>query len=98
MSIIVLTSSLDYHRHALYMRVRRSDFTLAVEEFVVAAGFGLPDDALHPPVRYLNIEALIGIRRMQRRVVFPPILLGARFFAGDRGSATQLAFNFIKTA
>lgn len=70
----------------LYIRMRHDSLTLAIEEFVVAAGLGLPDDALHPPVRDLDVEILVGIRRMQRHVVFHPLLLG--LFTGGRISIT----------
>lgn len=73
--------------------MRRNSLTLAIEELVVATGFGFPDDALHPPVRDLDVEVLLRIRRMQEHVVLHPSLLG--LFTGDRISTTQLAFNSI---
>jgi len=42
----------------LYVCMRRS-LTLTIEELVVAAGFGLSNDALQSPVRDLDVEALI---------------------------------------
>jgi len=39
--------------------MRRNNLTLTIEELVVAAGFGFPNYALQPPVRDLNVEALI---------------------------------------
>lgn len=69
----------------LYIRMHHDSLTLAIEEFVVAAGLGLPDDALHPPVRDLDVETLVQIRRMQRHVLHP-LLLG--LFTGGRISIT----------
>lgn len=73
--------------------MRRNSLTLAIEELVVAAGFGFPDNALHPPVGDLDIEALIRIRRLQGHVLLQPLLLS--FFSGDRISTTQFAFRPI---
>lgn len=72
--------------------MRRNSLTLTIEELVVATRFGFPDDALHPPVRDLDVEAFIRIRRMQGHIVLHPFLLG--LFTGDI-STTQLAFNSI---
>lgn len=76
--------SLDYHRHAIRMRVWNNSFTLTVEELVVATRFGFPDDAFHPPVRDLNVKVLVGVRRVQVHVVLSPFL----FRITGRGSAT----------
>lgn len=81
--------------HAIRTRMRRNSLTLTIEEFVVAAGFGLPDNALHPPVRDLNVEALIRTRRMQGYDVLQPLLLG--LLIGGCVSATQLALNPINS-
>jgi len=43
----------------LYVCMRRNSLTLTIEELVVAAGFGFSNDALQPPVRNLDVEALI---------------------------------------
>lgn len=59
----------------LYVRVLCSNLTLTVEELVVAARLGFPDDALHPPVRDLDVEALVGTRRVHSHIVLPPFLL-----------------------
>jgi len=85
---------LDYHRHAGTCPCVIANPTLTIEEFVVAAGFGLPDDTLHPPIRDLNVEALVGIRRMQGYIL-PPLFLGAHFIVGGHGSTMQLAFSLI---
>lgn len=76
----------------LYVRMRHNSLTLAIEEFVVAAGLGLSDDALHPPVRDLDVEIFVRIRRMQRHVLHPLLL---SLFTDGRISITQLAFNPI---
>ena len=74
----------------LYTRVgaRNNSFTLTVEELVVATGFGFPDDALHPPVRDLDVK-VFAARRVQMHVVFPPLLLR---IAGRGSVNVTLAF------
>jgi len=74
----------------LYIRMRRNSLTLTIEEFVVAAGFGFPDDAFQPPICELDVKVLIRIWRMQGHVVLCPLLL----FTG-RISTTQFTFKSI---
>ena len=72
--------------------MRRNSLTLTIEEFVVAAGFGLPDDACQPPICELDVKVLIRIWRMHGHVVLCPLLLG--LFTG-RISTTQFTFRSI---
>lgn len=74
---------LDYHRHATRMRAQNNSFTLTIEELVVATRFGFPDNALHPPVRDLNVEVLVRIRRVQVHIILFPLFLRI----ASRGSA-----------
>lgn len=84
----ILSVPLNNHRHAIpRARATGSNPTFTVEELVVAAGLGLSDDTLHPPVCHLNIETLVGIRRVNGHVL-PPLLLRKHLSINARGSAT----------
>jgi hypothetical protein len=59
---------------------------LTIKEFIIAAGFGLSDDAFHPPIRDLDIETFVGIWRVHGNVVLLPFLLCIRFYIDGRSS------------
>lgn len=75
------------------MHIQYNNLTLTVKEFLFAAGFRLSDDAFHSPVRNLDIEIFIDIRRVERHMILLPILLDIHFFSGCNPIIMNLIFN-----